>query len=285
MGKIFVFDAAKCNGCHCCQVACKDEHCDMAWPPYAQAQPDTGQFWMKVSEKVRGQVPKVCVSYSVHGCMHCSNAPCMAVAKDNAVYRRDDGLVIIDPEKAVGQKQIVEACPYEAVFWNEELSLPQKCTGCAHLLDDGWSIPRCVEACPTEALRFGAREDFADELADAVVLDAKPGTGPDPDLNADLNPEPNFYYLNLPKRFIGGEVYDQEADEVLIGAQITLSKDGEIVGVTESDDFGDFWFKQIEPALYTVSLEMEGYMTRSKEADVTEEDLNIGSIALYETLD
>ena len=24
--KVFVFDLDKCNGCHNCQIACKDEH-------------------------------------------------------------------------------------------------------------------------------------------------------------------------------------------------------------------------------------------------------------------
>jgi len=52
-------DLSICNGCYCCQIACKDEHCANDWTPYAKPQPDYGQFWLKIKETVRGTVPKV----------------------------------------------------------------------------------------------------------------------------------------------------------------------------------------------------------------------------------
>ena len=61
--KAFVIDLSICNGCYCCQIACKDEHVANDWTPYAKPQPDTGQFWIGITEQVRGQVPKVKVSY------------------------------------------------------------------------------------------------------------------------------------------------------------------------------------------------------------------------------
>ncbi|MBQ1516363.1 MAG: oxidoreductase, partial [Lachnospiraceae bacterium] len=137
MAKVFVIDVARCSGCHNCQLACKDEHCGNDWRPYAAPQPPTGQFWCKVTDHPRGTIPKVKIHYIPVLCNHCADAPCIAAAENGAVYRREDGLVVIDPEKAAGQKAIAEACPYGAVYWNEELSLPQKCTGCAHLLDHG----------------------------------------------------------------------------------------------------------------------------------------------------
>lgn len=75
MGKVFIFDAAKCNGCRNCQLACKDEHVDNEWLPYAKPQPDTGQFWTSMEEIIRGQVPKVKVSYVMHRCQHCASTP------------------------------------------------------------------------------------------------------------------------------------------------------------------------------------------------------------------
>jgi Fe-S-cluster-containing dehydrogenase component len=48
MGKVMIIDLALCNGCHNCQVACKDEHCANDWSPIARPQPDTGPFWNKV---------------------------------------------------------------------------------------------------------------------------------------------------------------------------------------------------------------------------------------------
>ncbi|MEG2533226.1 MAG: 4Fe-4S dicluster domain-containing protein [Gordonibacter sp.] len=270
--KVFVVDIDKCVGCRSCQLVCKDEHCDNDWMPYAAPQPDTGQFWMNVQEQERGQSPKVCVTYTPVLCQHCADAPCMAVAKDGAVYRREDGLVVVDPVKSKGQEQIVKACPYHAVFWNEELQIPQKCTGCAHLLDDGWTVPRCVEACAHDALRFGELDDFAGELNAAECLLPEAGTNP------------HVYYLNLPKRFIGGEVADLEAEEVLIGARVVLTNlaSGETLETT-TDDFGDFWFKQIPAAEYSIDVEMDGYRTRhvTDFISTVERDLNVGTIALY----
>ena len=270
MGKVFLFDHAKCNGCRNCQIACKDEHVDNEWMPYAMPQPDTGQFWTRLSETVRGQVPKVKLSYVVHMCQHCGDAPCEKVVPE-AVYRREDGLVIIDPVKAKGKKELVEACPYGAVYWNEELSLPQKCTGCAHLVDAG-QIPHCVDVCPHEALRFGEEEDFAQEIVCATALL--------PEREGD---KPRVYYLNLPKRFLAGVVVDPEEDEVVIGAKVTAENldSGEIL-VEETDEFGDFWFEQISAANWRVYVESEGYLSRVMSASTEDEDRNMGPIEVYQ---
>ena len=119
MAKAFVIDVAKCSGCYNCQLACKDEHAENDWTPYAKPQPLTGQFWSRVTDHVQGTIPKVRIHYIPRFCNHCRNAACMEAAKDGAVYRREDGLVIIDPEKAAGQKQIADACPYGADAYRE----------------------------------------------------------------------------------------------------------------------------------------------------------------------
>lgn len=270
MGKVFVFDVSKCSGCRNCQIACKDEHVDNDWSPYAKPQPDTGQFWNRIEEKVRGQVPKVKVAYTLRMCQHCDDAPCMKAAPD-AVYKRDDGLVIIDPEKAKGREELVGACPYGAVFWNKELEIPQKCTGCAHLVDAG-QVPHCVDVCSHGAIRFGDEEDFAEEIARAEALDSE---------RADRD-RPRVYYLNLPKRFLAGIVIDPEEDEVIIGAKVTAENvnTGEVL-VTQTDEFGDFWFHQVDAAAWRVYVEADGYMTRVFDETTVEEDRNTGPLELY----
>jgi len=88
---------------------------------------DTGQFWMKMNEYVRGTVPKVKMSYVPVLCMHCDDAPCIpACPIEGAIYRRDDGLVIIDPKKCTGCMNCVDACPYGCIYFNEDLNLAQK---------------------------------------------------------------------------------------------------------------------------------------------------------------
>ena len=270
--KAIIIDINRCNGCHNCQVACKDEHCEQPWLPYAQEQPLTGQFWWKVQQLTRGSVPKVRMTYIPRGCNHCDDCPLLELAPD-AVYRRDDGFIVIDPEKSKGRKDLVEACPYDAVFWNDKFEIPQKCTGCAHLLDDDWEVPRCVDACVVQAMRYVDMDDpeYADKFAQATTIAEENGNA-----RGGL-----VYYLNYPKRFIAGEVYDEEEDEVIIGATITLAKDGAGIAKVESDDFGDFWFEQIEAGAYTLYFEAPGYMTRMMEVDATEKDINIGGLALY----
>ena len=70
--------------------------------------------------------------------MHCEDAKCMQAAAPTRCTSRDDGLVVIDPAKAKGQRaRWWTRARYGAVFYNEELDVPQKCTGCAHLVDEG----------------------------------------------------------------------------------------------------------------------------------------------------
>lgn len=258
--KVFVYDLDKCNGCHNCQIACKDEHVENEWLPYAKPQPDTGQFWCKVEEEVCGRTPHVRVRYLPTQCNHCDEAPCMKNC--DALYKRDDGLVILDPEKSKGKKEIVDSCPYGAIYWNDELEIPQKCTGCAHLLDDGWAVPRCVDACCTGALRFGEEEEFAEELKNAVVLQPELGTSP------------RVYYLNMPKRFVAATVVDIDEDEVVEGAEVILQRasDGEVVLSSRTDEFGDVWLENVEPESYTMWLKKEGYLDQPVEVDLTKKD-------------
>jgi Fe-S-cluster-containing hydrogenase component 2 len=214
-------------------------------------------------------VPKVKVSYIMHICQHCDNALCMAAAPD-AVYKRDDGLVIIDPVKSKGHRELVDACPYGVVYYNEELDIPQKCTGCAHLIDAG-EVPHCVDVCPHGAISIGEEEELADVIAGAELL-----------MPERAGDKPRVHYLNLPKRFIGGVVVDLEADEVIIGATVTLENldNGDVIA-TETDDFGDFWFKQIAKANWRLYVEADGYLTRAIEVSTVEEDKNVGPIALF----
>jgi len=265
--KVFVFNSEKCNGCYNCQIACKDEHVDNDWPPYAKPQPDTGHFWLKLNEKEHGQAPKVRIEYTPISCMHCDKPACKSAA-EGMVYKREDGLVIIDPDKAKGAKALVDSCPYGAIYWNAALDIPQKCTGCAHLVDEG-KLPHCVDLCATGAWRFGEEEEFADEIGCAEIMLPEAGQ------------EPRVYYLNMPKLFIGGEVWDPKENEIIEGASITLKNEGDgAVLETTSDGFGDFWFRRLEPGRYTLSIKAEGFMEQTKAGINLSESLNVGDFPL-----
>jgi Fe-S-cluster-containing dehydrogenase component len=148
MPKAFVIDVAKCSGCYNCQLACKDEHVGNDWSPYARPQPEIGQFWIKVEDFPQGTIPKVKIHYVPRLCNHCRKADCIASCPVDAIYRRDDGFVIIDPEKCTGCGACREACPYGVIYMNEEAKIAQKCTGCAHLLDNGYKLPAASRPAP-----------------------------------------------------------------------------------------------------------------------------------------
>lgn len=272
MGKVMVIDLAICNGCHNCQVACKDEHVANDWSPIAKPQPDTGQFWNKVMNLERGSFPKVQVTYHHSICQHCENAPCMEACPQNAIYRRADGIVIIDPDRCRGNQLCLEACPYEnVIYFNDDLNIAQKCTFCAHLIDRGWKETRCSDACPTGAFTFGDEEDLKDKMARAELL--KP----------ELPTRPRVYYLNLPKKWIAGAVYDSEADQCTEGAVVTATntQTGESIAAV-TDHYGDFWLKGLPDGTYILLIEKEGYLTQKLgPVDAKTKDQNLGDIVLW----
>lgn len=267
MSKAFVIDVALCSGCHNCQLACKDEHVGNDWTPYAKPQPQIGQFWIKVHENVCGSIPKVKIHYIPRLCNHCKKPSCMEACGHGAIYRRDDGFIVIDPEKCTGCKACQEVCEYNAIYYNDELKIAQKCTGCAHLLDNGYSLPRCVEACPTDAMKFGEEEDLKDFIEGATVMIPETGC------------RPRVYYRNIPGKFIAGTVYDPVEKEVVIGAKCILNSGGK-VWETRTDEYGDFWFKDLPAGLFDLVISAQGFEYKCFYKLKTSEDLNLGDIPL-----
>lgn len=232
-----IVDVAKCHNSNNCFLSVADEYMGNEHPGYATAMPKHGHHWINILRSERGQAPMVDVTYVPTMCNHCDDAPCMAAAENDAITKRDDGIVIIDPEKAKGQKQIVDACPYGAIWWNEEKEVPQAWIFDAHLLDRGWKEPRCVQACPTGALKSVKIEDseMQKRVADEELQELHPEHGT----------KPRVYYKNLDlftKCFIGGSVIADlnGVEECIEKAIVLLSKDGHKVAETWSDAFGEF---------------------------------------------
>jgi tetrathionate reductase subunit B len=276
MGKVLIINYDICNGCYNCQVSCKDEHVANDWSPIAKPQPDTGQFWNKVYDNVRGQVPKVKITYEHSICQHCDDAPCIAACNAKAIYKRDDGIVIIDPDKCRGNKMCIAACPYEnIIYFNDDANIAQKCTFCAHLLDKGWKETRCSDACPTGAFTFG---EETDPQIKALISKAQP-------LKPNLKVKPRVYYIGLPQKFIAGAVYDTEADECVGEATATLTniESGEKL-TAKTDSYGDFWFRELKSAKYSLLIEKKGYYSQKMgPIDATKIDVNVGDIKLFKS--
>ncbi len=248
-----IIDVAKCENCRNCELVTKDEHVGNDFPGYAAPQPLHGHQWIRIERRVRGSVPMVDAAHLPTTCNHCDDAPCVKAAAGGAVYQRPDGIVIIDPVKAKGRREIVSSCPFGAIWWNDELQLAQKWIFDAHLLDQGWSRPRCETVCPTGAIRSWKTDDARmQQAARAQELEV---------LRAELGTRPRVYYRNLHrynKCFIGGSVVAEQDGVVdfVADAQVRLLRDGRPIDQAKTDDFGEFKFDRLAAGSGTYVVEI-----------------------------
>jgi len=237
-----------------CSLACKDEFVGNSFPGYSAEMPKRGADWIKMNKKERGQTPMIDIGYIPTMCQHCDDAPCMKAAKNGAVTKRNDGIIIIDPEKSKGQKQIVESCPHGSISWNEELEIPQIWFFDAHLLDKGWKVPRAISVCATGAMKALKVED--EEMKQIVEKEDLET------LNPEYNTRPRVYYKNLyryNKCFIGGSVaiIKNKIEDCISGANVKLCKNSQIIDELQTDDFGDFKFDKLPANSGEYEIEIE----------------------------
>jgi Fe-S-cluster-containing dehydrogenase component len=273
-----IIDVAECTNCNLCTLATMDEYVGNDWPGYAAPMPKHGHRWINILQKERGQTPMIDIAYVPTMCNHCDDAPCMKADKTGAISKRDDGIVLIDPVKAKGQKQLVEACPYGHIWWNEELDLPQHWPFDAHLLDQGWSQTRGQQSCPTGAMR-------AIKLADEEMARMAREEGLEV-LRPDLATRPRVYYRNLwrySKCFIGGTLSAEVngAVDCFEGAAIRLMKGGTLIAETVSDNYGDFKFDKLDEGSgrYLIEVSASGRAKKTVEAHLGT-SINLGEIRL-----
>lgn len=273
-----IIDVAECTNCNLCALAAMDEYVDNEFPGYSAPMPRHGHSWINILQKERGQVPMIDVAYVPTMCNHCDDPPCMKADTSRAIRKRDDGIVLIDPGKARGQKQLVEACPYGHIWWNEELQVPQAWTFDAHLIDQGWQHTRGHQVCPTGAMRSIKVDDAEMErLVREEQLDV---------LRPDLGAKPRVYYKNLSrysKCFIGGSVSIKAGDAVdcVEGARVELKKDNRVISETTTDNYGDFKFDRLEEESGSYRVEIAAKSGEKKVVEaVLGTSINLGEIRL-----
>lgn len=268
-------DVAMCHDCNNCFMACKDEHVGNDWPGYTAAQPRHGHRWLNIERRERGVYARNDVAYLPMPCQHCQDAHCMKAAP-GVVTRRPDGIVMIDMEKAKGNKALVDSCPFGAIYWNDELNVAQKCTMCAHLLDSkDWKpgMPRCAHSCPTGAMQF-----YEMEPAEFEALAKKEGF--EGYRSDELKNKPRVVYKNLykyTKNFISAGVLMN--GDCFEGATVTLKSKAGVVATQKTNFFGEFKFDALENGDYTVEVDAAGVKT-SCTAVIDSASKNLGFIKL-----
>jgi Fe-S-cluster-containing dehydrogenase component/formate-dependent nitrite reductase membrane component NrfD len=172
----FVIDHSRCIGCHACTVACKAEN-----------EVPVGSFrtWVKYTEQ--GTFPQVKRSFAVLRCNQCSHPPCVTICPVNALEKGPTGIVDVDPAACIGCKSCMQACPYDALYINDDTGTAEKCHFCAHRVESGLA-PACAVVCPTEAIVPG---DFDDPESKVSKLAAAGGLAA---RKTEAGTRPNVFY-------------------------------------------------------------------------------------------
>ena len=173
----FLCDAERCIECNGCVTACKQEH-EVPWGVNRRR-------LVTVNDGVPGER-----SISV-ACMHCTDAPCMAVCPVDAFYQTADGVVLHSKDICIGCGYCFYACPFGAPQYPQAGNFGgrgkmDKCTFCNGGPDraDGMPVsqggygrnrigegklPLCAEMCSTKALLAGDGDVIANIYRDRVV--------------------------------------------------------------------------------------------------------------------
>lgn len=209
----FAIDQRTCIGCHACTVACKTEH-DIP----------VGQFrtWVKYVDK--GTFPNSTREMAVLRCNHCTDAPCVKGCPTQALFIRDDGIVDFDNSQCIGCKMCMQACPYDAIYIDENTHTAAKCNFCAHRIDQGLE-PACVQVCPTESIWVGDLDDPSSGIRKLLSIEPVSVRAP------EQNTKPNVYYVGADRSVL--DPLAAPVDDTYIWAQpdpLRLETAGDLPG-------------------------------------------------------
>lgn len=142
-----LIDIDRCLGCQACVVACRQESLVCSTHPLGGA--------IEVRQMgPSGLFPDLEMHFLPAQCNHCDTPACLSVCPTDAIFKRKDGIVLINREKCTTCKACISACPYGAILHDEQTNRIEKCTFCVHRLDQG-EIPACISICPAKARTFG----------------------------------------------------------------------------------------------------------------------------------
>ena len=128
-----------------CEVACKQEN-----------RAADGVKLISVSEEKPEMIDgKLNFVFRVNLCRHCDEPPCDDACPDEAITKLADSIVVMDYDLCTGCQLYIEACPYDAIDFDDEKGIAQKCNLCHHRVDRGL-IPACADnVCLAHCIYFG----------------------------------------------------------------------------------------------------------------------------------
>lgn len=152
----FHFDATRCVGCRCCEVACNEQNNNPA-----------DVKWRRVGEMEGGTFPESLLLIHSMSCNHCIEPACLIGCPTESYIKFDNGIVFHDDDACIGCQYCTWNCPYGAPVYHASRGIVTKCHMCHERLDEGQS-PACVQACPAGAIEI---EVFDPEAWQAGAID------------------------------------------------------------------------------------------------------------------
>ncbi len=137
--KFLTVNPEKCLGCSLCEYACSLEK--------------TGEF---NPQKSRIRVVRVHPFVNAAlTCKMCEDAPCVKACPTDCLSQTEEtGVINVQNDKCTGCRWCIEACPYGAIQYDENVKSVTICDLCG-------GKPECLDICPTEAIEFSASDDDA----------------------------------------------------------------------------------------------------------------------------
>jgi len=145
-----LIDLERCTGCKSCEAACKTEH-----------RLGPGEYRNKVVWA--SALEEAGLAFLTLTCQHCERPACLRACPVNPKAIQKDaitGIVRVDESRCTGCGECVIACPYSAMGYDAKGHHAVKCDLCVDRRAEGETTTACASVCPTQAIRFGKREDL-----------------------------------------------------------------------------------------------------------------------------
>ena len=136
-------------------------------------------------------------------CNHCTYPGCLGSCPRKSVYKRDDGIVLIDQERCRGYQECVRGCPYKKSFFKPLTKKSEKCISCYPAIEKGEQT-QCVQNCIGKIRLNGFKSNWDNPREDNPIdylVHIKKIALP---LYPQFGLEPNVYYIppvNVPEVF------------------------------------------------------------------------------------
>ncbi len=163
-----LIDTTKCVLCRSCQVECQkfyveDGRIKDTPFPGTSITPELDIYHyvvLQVKQVQQGERTRI-VGVSKR-CMHCLNPACVSVCPVGALNKEENGAVVWDTTKCIGCRYCQNACPFDIpkFEWEEPWPIVSKCIFCNDRKVANGENPICADACPTQAIRFGDRDEL-----------------------------------------------------------------------------------------------------------------------------